>query len=281
MRNDREAMSGPDLSDPEAYLRRAGDLSADEIDLGAAALALASLDRPRVPADRYLTHLEELAAAVPPAHDLEARIDAVNAALFEAFGYRGDRETYDDLQNANLMRVIDRRRGLPISLAILWLHAARAQGWSAHGVNFPGHFLVALEDGGDRALIDVFDEGRRRSAAELRGLLKVALGDGAELRPDHYAYADNRAILVRLQHNIRSRLVHARSFDRALAVVESMLWLDPRNAGLWYEAGALNAATENLHAAAAALKKAIELGSDDDIRHQSSALLQRVQAHLN
>jgi len=274
-------MTGPDPSDPEAYLRHAGALDAAEIDLARAALALAALDRPRVGLARYLDHLDELAAAVDAAEGLDARVDAINAALFDAFGYGGDRETYDDLQNANLMRVIDRRRGLPIALAILWLHMARAQGWTAHGVNFPGHFLVAFEEGGGRALLDPFDGGARRDAAELRALLKVALGEDAELRPEHHRYADNRAVLLRLQNNIKSRLIHARDFDRALAAVRPMLWLDPVNASLWHEAGALNAATENLHAAAEALEKAIELGEDDALRHECSALLQRVRARLN
>lgn len=277
----RPDMTGTEPSDAESYLRQAGELPAEEIDLPRAALALASRDRPRVPLERYLAHLEEIAAAVEPAQGLDDKIAAVNAAVFGRMGYSGDRETYDDLQNANLMRVIDRRRGLPIALAILWLHAARARGWIAHGVNFPGHFLVVIEDRGQRALVDVFNAGRRCEAADLRALVKVALGDEAELRPEHYAPADNRAILIRLQNNIKTRLVHARDYHRALAAHEPMLWLAPGDGRLWHEAGALYAATENLGAAARALEKAVELGPDDALRHEASALLQRVRARLH
>jgi len=56
---------------------------------------------------------------------------ALTQVMAEEHGYGGDRQHYDDLQNANLIRVIDRRRGLPVALGILYLHAARAQGWRA------------------------------------------------------------------------------------------------------------------------------------------------------
>ena len=62
---------------------------------------------------------------------------ALARTFCERFDYRGDSETYDDTQNADLIRVIRRRRGLPVALGILYLHAARAQGWPAVGLNFP------------------------------------------------------------------------------------------------------------------------------------------------
>jgi regulator of sirC expression with transglutaminase-like and TPR domain len=79
------------------------------------------------------------------------RVAALTQVMAEEHGYNGDRQHYDDLQNANLIRVIDRRRGLPVALGILYLHAARAQGWRAAGINFPGHFLIAVEHDGERA----------------------------------------------------------------------------------------------------------------------------------
>ncbi len=79
------------------------------------------------------------------------------------YGYRGDAETYDDLANANLIRVIERRKGLPVALGVMWLHAARAAGWAAHGVDFPAHFLVALEGSGQPGRCSTCSTAARRS----------------------------------------------------------------------------------------------------------------------
>ena len=86
-------------------------------------------------------------------------------------------ETYDDPANANLIRVTERRRGLPVALGVIWLHAARAAGWDSHGVDFPSHFLVALEGRKTQVVVDVFNGGQVMSARELRALLKRVEGD--------------------------------------------------------------------------------------------------------
>ena len=91
-------------------------------------------------------------------------------------GLNGDRQTYDDLANANLISVIERRRGLPVSLAIIYIHAARALGWTMEGLNFPGRFLMRLGAPDGRAVLDPFAGGRMRDAVALRELLKTGAG---------------------------------------------------------------------------------------------------------
>src|SRR5690606_35081789 len=152
----------------------------DTIDLAETALVLASLDRPRVSLDRYRDHLIELGASVrggvPDDASLDECVAALNASMVKRYGYQGDTQNYDDLQNANLMRVIDRKRGLPVALSILYLHAGRAQGWAMAGVNFPGHFLIRLDRGAGRAILDPFHGGRTLATGELRALLKSVAG---------------------------------------------------------------------------------------------------------
>ena len=99
----------------QALLRRVGESPDQEIDIAGTALLLASLGRPGVSLDRYHDHLDliagDLAKAANGLNSLNEKVAALNQAMFAAYGYEGDRRTYDDLQNANLMRVIDRRRG--------------------------------------------------------------------------------------------------------------------------------------------------------------------------
>src|SRR5690606_16043480 len=97
--------------DAEARLRAMGELPDDAIDIGEAALLLGSFDRPRVGLGRYRDHLDRLAADTagglrPGEDDLRGRIRALNETLVDRHGYAGDALTYDDLQNANLLRVI-------------------------------------------------------------------------------------------------------------------------------------------------------------------------------
>ncbi|MFQ5775780.1 MAG: SirB1 family protein [Kiloniellaceae bacterium] len=272
----------------EARLRRVGGQLDSEIDLGEAALLLAALDRPRVPLERYARHLwllardtAELGARYGAARSLQGRVDALNAVILERYGYAGDRLTYDDLQNANLMRMIDRRRGLPVALGILYIHAARAQGWAIDGLNFPGRFLLRLDLAGERAILDPFDRGALRGPRELRELLRAVAGAQAELRLDHTAPVSRRDILLRLQNNIKLRLLQDRRAEQALGVVESMLMFAPGHAGLWREAGQLHAHLGNLRAAVMALEHFLDLGGRDAERHEAAALVQRIKGQLN
>ncbi|WP_340116407.1 transglutaminase-like domain-containing protein [Pelagibius sp. 7325] len=273
----------------EGRLRRIGAQDDAEIDIAEAALLLAALDRPQLSLERYQHHLSLLSRDIADmgekngaADSLEARVRVLNAVLVERYGYQGDRESYDDLANANLMRVIDRRRGLPVALGILYLHGARAQGWQICGLNFPGHFLLRLDLGSRRAIIDPFNGGALRDAAALRGLLKTMAGDAAELRPEHTDTVGCRDVLLRLQNNIKLRHVRAEHSGAALEVVESMLMIAPERAGLWREAGILHSHLDNMRAAIIAFEHYLELSpAGEPGRRDIAALLQQLRTQLN
>ena len=267
-------------------LRHIGTLPDEDIDLAEAALALAALDHPDVSLDRYRDHLSLLAREVaelnPPDTDtLEGRVRALQDVLVGRHGYEGDTLTYDDIQNANMMQVIDRKKGLPVALGILFIQTARAQGWSISGLNFPGHFLVRLEYAGERIILDPFNQGQSRSVMELRDLLKVAAGADAELTPEYYATVGNRDILLRLQNNLKLRFIKADRVDKAVEILDGMLLFAPEEAMLWREAGLLNAHIGNLNAAVGALETFMSLGVNDLLRHQTALLIQQLKARLN
>ena len=272
----------------EAELRRVAGLDDRAIDLASAALALAALDRPDAPLEHYLHHLSLLArdtadlAGPRESHaDLPTRARTLSAVIVERYGYGGDRDNYDDLQNANLIRVIDRRKGLPVTLGILYLHTARAQGWTADGLNFPGHFLIRLELDGERLILDPFDGGETRSAEDLRAIMKQVAGPTAEILPEHYAKVGNRAILLRVQNNIKLRLLRDERQEEALGVLEGMLMIAPGQAALWREAGLLNAQLGNLRAAIISLQQVLDLSDDPAALQEARSLLDRLKARLN
>jgi len=271
--------------DAQALLRRYGRADDADIDVADAALALAALARRDSAMVPYRAHLRTLAADVTAAKreglDLAARIRTLNTVLFEEYGYAGDSETYNDLRNADLMSVIDRRRGLPIALGILYIHAARAQGWAIEGVNFPGHFLLRLHAGGTAAIVDPFNGGRIRGAADLDRLIKTMEGDDAELRPEHCQPAGNRQMLLRLQNNIKLRLLRDGKLAEAAAVVERMLLIAPDQPGLWHEAGVLQGKIGNLRASIAALEKLAALSRGGEQQDMARQLLAETKSRLN
>jgi regulator of sirC expression with transglutaminase-like and TPR domain len=284
MRRMSQDASPPD--DPRDLLRRYGRTDDAGIDLATAALALAALARPEASAAPYRAHLQALAADVAAAaragtSEPAEQIRILNMVLFETHGYAGDRDTYNDLRNANLMSVIDRRRGLPIALSILYVHAARAQGWPIEGVNFPGHFLLRLRNGAGGVVIDPFNGGRVRSAAELRELIKSMEGERAELRREHCRPAGNRQMLLRLQNNIKLRLLRDDKLAEAVEVIGHMLLLAPDDPGLWHEAGVLHGRVGNLRAAIAALERLAALSRGGPDHGRAVQLLAEMKSRLN
>jgi regulator of sirC expression with transglutaminase-like and TPR domain len=278
----------PETFDPELCTRYLRGLAAEDspvLPIGEAALALASFERPRVGLARYRQHLAALARDVgrhaDAGGDLAGRARALGEIILLKHGYSGDELTYDDVQNANLMRVVDRRKGLPVALGILYLHAARAQGWDSVGLAFPGHFLIRLTDGPERRILDPFHGGRVCDAAALRELLKAMAGQEVELQPEHYAPVADRDVLLRLQNNIKSRLLQAGRAEPALRIVETMLLLAPDMPGLWQEAGVLHVRLGNIRAAIEALQGFIVRAPDGSARHQAAALMQQIKSKLN
>lgn len=278
--------------DARDRLRAWGQTADEEIDLAGAALALAALAQPEIEIDFYQRHLGQLADDV--AHEVERRlskasleidlahrIEIVNEVLFDRHGYQGDRQTYDDLRNANLMSVVDRRRGLPIALGILYIHMVRAQGWQIEGLSFPGHFLLRLRAGPNAAIVDPFNAGRVCGTAELRELLKAVEGETAELRPHHFRGADNRQMLLRLQNNIKLRLLRDHKVGEAVAVVEHMLLVAPAEPSLWHEAGMLHARQGNMRAAIAALENLVALNTGNEWHGAALRLLADMKSRLN
>ena len=145
----------------------------------------------------------------------------------DKYDYDGDSANYDDLQNVDIMRCIDRRKGMPITLSILVMALCEKSGWSVAGLNFPGHFLVQMDKDGQRLIVDPFQGCKVLAAPDLRLLIKKHMGRDAELSSDYYAPCSNREILLRLQNNIKYRLIESEHYNEALQVVELMLVFAP------------------------------------------------------
>ncbi|HJO69009.1 MAG TPA: transglutaminase-like domain-containing protein [Rhodospirillales bacterium] len=268
-----------------AYLRQLGGADDRDIDIAQAALALAALDLPDTEIGPYRCHVEALATGVaeaaPGAADLGAQIAAVHRSLFVRHAYRGDTESYDDVQNANLFRVIDRRRGLPVALGILCIHAARAQGWEIAGLNFPAHFLLRITASEGSAVVDPFDGARILEADDLGRLYADIVGESGSFDPERIPVMGNRDVLLRLQNNIKLRALRDGRAERAIEVLESMAAIAPAIGRLWWELAALLVQSGRLKRAIETLDAALERAGTPAARAEIESLLRRTRDSLN
>ncbi len=275
------------MTDPRPALDAIGQLPDVEIDIADAALQLARVDAPEADwraAREQLSALArdavELARDVPD-DDLSARAGALAGLIAGRHGYAGDTESYDDPANANLIRVTERRLGLPVSLGILWLHAARAAGWSAHGVDFPGHFLIALQGRDTKVVLDVFDGGTPLDAKDLRALIKRVEGPKAELRPGVLQPMGARDVLLRLQNNIKVRRLQQNDLEGALVCAEDMLRIAPDYSALWRETALINQRLDRVGAALRCFEQFLKLVPQGEAASRARAVMDELRSRLN
>lgn len=275
------------MIEARAALEAIGKLDDSEIDLADAALQLARVDGPDADWQAVRDHLSSLARdAAALANDigpgdLSAQAGALAGLLAGRYGYAGDGDAYDDLANANLIQVVERRRGLPVALGILWLHCARAASWDAHGIDFPGHFLVGLAAGGAQAMLNVFTGGDPMDAPEMRTLLKRIEGPKAELNPELFQPMGNRAVLLRLQNNIRARRFAAEDFEGALACAEDMLRIAPRAVAIWRDAALLNQRLDRVGAALRCFERFLAIVPEGEAADRVRNAMDELRTRLN
>ncbi|MDD3445048.1 MAG: transglutaminase-like domain-containing protein [Zavarzinia sp.] len=267
----------------EEALDAAGRLDDRAIDLAGTALLLAALDRPGVSLAKYRDHLDDTVAALRDSGATTAAevAGALQRVFADRFGYDGDRLTYDDPQNANLIRVIDRRKGLPVALGILFAHAARGAGFALDGLAFPGHFLMRLDVKGERLILDPFNGGRVMDVMEMRRLVKQLMGPEQELTPQLTDTVGNRAILLRLQNNLKARAQAEGNVERVARLSRVMLRLAPEDSALWLEYGKAEHQLGRLGAASTALETCIEHSLDGFETIEAQRLLEQLRRSLN
>lgn len=277
-----------DLTD---RLRQAGEKPDETLPLVDVALLLSELTHPGISTERYRHHVQKMGEevgwryheliAAGAAETLETRLAALKHILADQYGYQGDEDTYDNIQNADLIDVIERRKGLPITLSILYIAVAHAQGWDVAGLNLPGHFVVRMEMNGQRLIFDPFNRCAVLNAPELRQLLKKTLGPDAELSSTYYDPVSARQVLIRLQNNVKIRLIEGEDYEGALRTVENMRAIDPQEYRLLLDAGVLCARTGRAQAAMEALEEYIKLVPDDCDRYDAQVLLDHIRSTVN
>ena len=228
-----QARSVQVAADLESAMNAAGQ------DLAPAALAIARVEYPTLDVAGYLDTIDRMgeAAALRVARSGTRGQDAIktlNEYLYDDQRFTGNRERYDDPRNSFLNEVIDRRTGIPISLAVVYLEVARRAGVLVDGINFPGHFLLRAadeephrRDDRDVLIVDPFHGGAVLSEIDCREMLRQHVGEEAAFDRHLLEPATRHEIVVRMLVNLKRLYVRMRSFPQARFVADLLLTVDP------------------------------------------------------
>ena len=263
-------------------------------DLAAPAFLVARLEYRMLDPGPYLDRLDEWGEAAfhritaDPGHDgpLAARVDTLNKYLFGDLGFFGNREQYEDPRNSCLNEVLDRRTGIPITMALVYIEIARRAGIRAEGVNFPGHFLVRVlpdlhtDDPDEGLIVDAFHNGAILDEHECRLLLHRHTGEESAWQPELLARATRRQVLVRMLLNLKRLYVRWRSFPQARAVSDLLLALAPSAVTELRDRGLLAYHMNDYPAALRDLEEYLKLAKLGDSNDEQKKDHQQVWEHV-
>jgi regulator of sirC expression with transglutaminase-like and TPR domain len=230
-------------SDLYLIFRDAVNFPEEQIDLGRAALAIARQEYPELKIEDCLYQLDQFGQSVERRLGEERNpyrtIAALNTVLFKELGFEGNRAEYYDPKNSFLNDVIARKRGIPISLSVVYIEVARRVGLSLAGVGFPGHFLVKYQDGDVEIIIDVFNKGEILAREDLDKLLQQLYRGQVSYQSGFVTALGKRDILRRMLNNLK--LIYLRKGEalKALAVLDQLVILDPSAADEFRDRGLL------------------------------------------
>jgi len=217
------------LIHPAEARRRFVEFASEDItneNLAHGALLIALEDYPRLDVPGYLAELDALALRVqrrctggePPVF----RLGHLHAEMFDVDRYRGDTHDYYDPRNAYLNEVMDRKVGIPITLAIVFLHVATKIGLSASGVGLPGHYLVKVQFELNEVYVDPFHGGSTLTIPEIGALLQQLSGGSQQLVSEHLRAWSGRETLQRVLANLVNMWARAGDPRRAATARERM-----------------------------------------------------------
>jgi regulator of sirC expression with transglutaminase-like and TPR domain len=207
----RRLAAAPDLEQGVWLVARFGYPDTDPVECRGRLDALADEVRRSLPAD------------APPAQALQQ----LSSHLFADMGFCGNEKHYYDPDNSYLNRVIENRRGIPVSLSVLYLLVGRRLGLPVYGVATPGHFLIGVRLGPRTSYLDAYNKGRILTLADVQSMLSRG---GYEFRPEFVAPAGPRDILARMMRNLVAIYQKAAQPERAemlSSLVDTLLMTRP------------------------------------------------------
>lgn len=252
-------------------------LPEERMDVLVGALLIAKDEYAGLDVARERARVDAMAAPLGQLDGYGAEAQATKLAehLFTTLGFRGNADEYYDPKNSFMNDVLERRVGIPISLSLLYTEVARRAGVAAHGVGFPGHFLVRIErESTDPLIVDPFNSGRVVG----RPTLETMLPDGVRLDRSLLAAAKPRAILQRILANLKGIYATRGELSRLLVVLSRLLELEPELTDDRRDRGIIAMRLGSKDVAASDLRKYLELAPQAGDAAEVRRMLSRIES---
>ena len=265
----------------EDGLADAGSFPDDRFPLFEAALACALHEDPERDLQPAHALMDEACERLHHHLKSHAPDEAICEALGSDCGLSGDLFDSENLLNADLLSVCERRRGLSVTLAIVFLEAARRCNLEVQGVDFPGHFLLRVETGDGPIALDPFAGGQVVMPSDLiRRALRAGLPPLAADDLDHLmAPIRPRQVALRLQDNLFARASRAGDFERAERAALRRALLDPKDHRAWLDVATAREGQGRIAGALQAIARAQSLGGG--AANAARSARDRVRLQLN
>ena len=245
------------LSSARQYFYQEIQQSDEQIDLAKAALYIAQEEYPKLDLEEYLNALDtmawELQERLPDSRYPLRIVQSINQYLYEDLKFSGNKIDYYDPRNSFFNDVIDRRLGIPITLALVYLEVARRIDFPMVGVGMPGHFLIRPDIEDIEIFVDAFNGGEIIFAQDCEERLSQLYQQPVTLQPEFLAVVSNRQFLARMLTNLKFIHLKQQELEKTLAAVERILLLFPgltlelRDRGLiYYQLGYYPQAVDDL-----------------------------------
>ena len=205
-----------------------------EIDLVQIMLELAADNYPDLDRVGCLLEIDRLGVecsdqlAAHPNLTIRERLQVVSRVLYEVEGFDGDRQHYYDPANSYLNRVLTRRRGIPISLGIIYMEVASRAGLKTFGVNTPGHFVVGCHDESHEWYVDPFNRGDVLSRRACQRRIERIMGCKQAVCENDFRPAAPMDIIARVLRNLKSAYAMQNCWCEMLRVQQRLAALLPQ-----------------------------------------------------
>src|SRR5437660_7475125 len=262
------------------------------IDLAQAALLISCIEYPDLDMQPYLAQLDALARRVrallalapldsqpllPPEIEPLALLHATNQVLFAEEQFRGNQDDYENPDNSYLNKVLEKRTGLPITLALLYIEVGKRVGLSIYGIGFPFHFMAGCPGPEGMIYIDAFHEGRLLNQQECKEYIRQMLRQRIKFYLQWFKPVSHKQFLMRLLNNLKRAYLEKEQYEHTLAVCDLLLALTPLAATELRDRGIIHLQLKHYARALHDLTAYVDLAPNAEDRHEMQGHIKTIR----
>ncbi len=251
----------------------------EDVDLLRAALYISGVEYPDLDVEAYSRVVDDLAEEagrrIDAAADRKGTIERLSEFLFVDLGFQGNEEDYYDPKNSLLNDVLDRRKGIPITLSLVYIGVAGRLGMVFEGIGLPGHFVIRTGPPAEELYVDPFNGGKIMSRADCVRTVSEMFNGRVEFQEEHLRAYTKKELLLRILTNLKHNHTRLEDYPRAISSADLIAAIEPSLGSNLRDRGALHYAAKQYRLAIRDLEAYLEA---DPQAQDADQVRERIQA---